>query len=93
MKKCTYSKCKKMFDVPIVTTVVKNGKIKSWSPSGVYLFHYQDTHGFPHEMMIEELTRLVESKMSDLEIDEYNKLMKNHKIVSSPELSTFDRRG
>lgn len=76
-KVCTYSRCKKKFPDGIVHLKGTYGKDLKWWPDGGYLFHYQDTHGFPHEMMIEELGRLVDAPMTQEEIDLYNQTLKD----------------
>ena len=74
---CPYPKCSKVFKDGIVLTEVKGGEVRGWFPDGQFLFHYYDAHGMPPEVMTERLTELVNSKMSQKEIDTYNRIMKN----------------
>jgi hypothetical protein len=76
-KKCTYQGCKTKFDEGIIHLKGKYGVDLAWYPDGHYLYHYQDTHGFPHEMMIEELSKIVDQPMNDEEIELYNQSMKD----------------
>lgn len=76
IKKCTYQGCGTKFPDGIIHLKGKWGKNLSWSPDAQYLFHYQDTHGVPHEMIIEEITQCVTREMTDIEMAVYNELMK-----------------
>lgn len=92
-RKCPYAgKCKARFEDGVVRVNREGGKITGWYPDGGFLFHYQDTHGFPHEMMIEEFQRLIDSEMTKDEVTLYNNMMKNHTIAKDKELSAFDMR-
>lgn len=75
-KTCTYSKCKTKFLGGLIHLKGKYGKDLKWWPDGGYLFHYRDTHGFPHEMMMEELEKMVTSTPTKREINEYNSTIK-----------------
>jgi hypothetical protein len=90
-RKCPYAgKCRKRFDDGIIQTKVESGRLTSWYPNGEFLFHYQDTHGFPHEMMIEEFEKMINSEMTQREIDIYNLITNNHAPVPAGGRSFFE---
>lgn len=74
---CPYPKCKKVFEDGVVLTKVENDEIVEWSPNGHFLFHYYDAHGIPAEVITEKLTEMINSEMSQAEVNTYNKIIKN----------------
>ena len=75
-KRCTYQGCSTKFPDGIIHLKGKYGVDLQWWPDGAYLFHYQDTHGFPHEMMIEDLRQLVDTPMTEDDKELYRSLLK-----------------
>lgn len=89
--KCPYAgKCKAKFEDGVVQVKRDGDKIVGWYPDGGFLFHYQDTHGFPHELTIELFEKLINSEMTQNEIDTYNKIMKHQAPVPTGGRSSFE---
>lgn len=53
--------CKKKFDKP---WLVPTGKPfpQNLKPNVEIMFHWEETHGFPHEIFIDEIKKLINSK-------------------------------
>lgn len=75
-KECMYPKCKSEFDCLIELKGRWDNETLEWGPNAKFLFHYFDTHGFPPELTIEQLSKLVNSEMTHDQIDSYNTLMR-----------------
>ncbi len=69
-EQCTWPKCRAKFK----GLIELEGKYPdiTWKPNADFLFHYQDTHGMPHDIMVEEFEKIINAPMSQEEVETYN---------------------
>lgn len=73
---CYYKKCHQPFPNGLVEVKgrLDDGTL-TWNPAKL-LFHVFDTHGFPHEVLLEMLEERIGSEMTPEQVSEYNQIMK-----------------